>query len=251
MPAKAAPDIKPIRQKHYDVPQSRYPQCAQLPLRSVILAPSGGGKGVLLQNLILDIYRGCWERVFIFSPSIDVDSAWIPVKKYLLEDRKMGAEDKLFFDSYDPEALEGIIDTQRQVVEHQKKEGHRKLFQILIVVDDFADDPSFSRQSKLLHSLFTRGRHSQISTLVSTQKYNSISPLIRVNATELYVFRLRSIQDLSTVIDENSALLDKATLMKVYRMATEEPYSFLFVNLQEKELDKMFMLKFDRRFRFR
>ena len=163
----------------------------------------------------------------------------------------MGAEDKLFFDSYDPEALEGIIDTQRQVVEHQKKEGHRKLFQILIVVDDFADEPSFSRQSKLLHSLFTRGRHSQISTLVSTQKYNSISPLIRVNATELYVFRLRSIQDLSTVIDENSALLDKATLMKVYRMATEEPYSFLFVNLQEKELDKMFMLKFDRRFRFR
>ena len=251
MPAKAAPDIKPIRQKHYDVPQSRYPQCAQLPLRSIILAPSGGGKGVLLQNMILDIYRGCWERVYIFSPSINIDSAWLPVKKYLMEERNMGAEDKLFFDEYDPEALEGIIDTQRQVVQHQKKEGHRKLFQVLIVVDDHADDPAFSRQSKLLHSLFTRGRHSQISTIVATQKYNAVSPIIRVNATELYVFRLRSIQDLSTVIDENSALLDKATLMKIYRMATEEPFSFLFVNLQEKELSSMFMVRFDRRFRFR
>lgn len=249
-PTMAAPDIKPIRQKTFDVPQSRFPQCAKLPLRSIILAPSGGGKGVLLQNLILDVYRGCWERVYIFSPSIDVDSAWQPVKRYLTEDRKMGASDKLFFNEYDPEALQGIIDTQRQVVEHQKKEGHKKLFQVLIVVDDFADDPAFSRQSKLLHSLFTRGRHLQISTVVATQKFNAISPIVRVNATELYIFRLRSSQDLNTVIEENSALLDKATLLKVYKMATEEPFSFLFVNLQEKDLDQMFMARFARRYRF-
>ena len=162
----------------------------------------------------------------------------------------MGTGDKLFFDVYDPEALQKIIDDQRQVVEHQKREGHKKLFQVLIVVDDFADDPTFSRNSKLLHSLFTRGRHLQLSTVVATQKYNAVSPLIRVNATELYVFRLRSIQDLNTVIEENSALLDKATLMKVYRLATEEPFSFLFVNLQEKNLDEMFMARFARRYRF-
>jgi hypothetical protein len=246
----AAPDIRPIKQKTFDVPQSRFPQCAKLPLRSIILAPSGGGKGVLLQNLIMDVYRNCFERVYIFSPSIDVDSAWEPVKKYLVEDRKMGTGDKLFFDVYDPEALQKIIDDQRQVVEHQKREGHKKLFQVLIVVDDFADDPTFSRNSKLLHSLFTRGRHLQLSTVVATQKYNAVSPLIRVNATELYVFRLRSIQDLNTVIEENSALLDKATLMKVYRLATEEPFSFLFVNLQEKNLDQMFMARFARRYRF-
>ena len=88
----AAPDIKPIRVKTWDVPQSRYPQCAQLPLRSIILAPSGGGKGILLQNLILDIYRGCFERVYIFSPSIHVDSAWHPVKEFLTGHRKDGAK---------------------------------------------------------------------------------------------------------------------------------------------------------------
>ena len=84
----AAPVIMPIRQKSNDVPASRYKQCAGLPLRSIILAPSGGGKGILLQNFILDIYR-CWfERVFIFSPSINVDSNWIRVQKYLQEGRK-------------------------------------------------------------------------------------------------------------------------------------------------------------------
>ena len=64
----AAPDIKPIRVKAWDVPQSRYPQCAQLPLRSIIMAPSGGGKGILLQSLILDIYPGLLRaRLHIFA----------------------------------------------------------------------------------------------------------------------------------------------------------------------------------------
>ncbi len=108
-------------------------------------------------------------------------------------------EPPLYYDHYDPEALQNRIDTQRKIIEYQKKqENTTHLFQILIVVDDFADDPSFSRNSKLLHSLFTRGRHSQISTILSTQKFASISPVIRVNASELYVSKLRNYQDLET-----------------------------------------------------
>ena len=64
-----------------------------------------------------------------------------------------------------------------------------KMFSILIVIDDFADNPSFSRNSKLLHSLFTRGRHSFISTIVSTQSYTAIAPILRQNASMLIVFR--------------------------------------------------------------
>ena len=171
------------------------------------------------------------------------------MKKYLQEGRNKTA-DELFFDEYDPAALEEIVDTQKKVVERQKDHGHKKLFQILIVVDDFADDPAFSRHSKLLHALFTRGRHNQISTVVATQTYNAVSPIVRVNTTELYVFRLRSSQDLNTVIEENSALVDKATLMKVYRLDTADPISFLLINLQEKTLDHMFMIRFAKRFRF-
>ena len=70
------------------------------------------------------------------------------------------------------------------------KKEIKKLLQILIIIDDFADDSSFSRQSKLLHALFTRGRHSQISTIVATQKFTALHPIIRVNASELFVFRL-------------------------------------------------------------
>ena len=85
------PDIKPISIKEFQTKQSKYEQAQKLPVRGILLAPSGGGKGVLLQNMILDIYRDCFERVYIFSPSINVDHTWLPVKSCL--DNKMNLSD--------------------------------------------------------------------------------------------------------------------------------------------------------------
>ena len=134
------------------------------------MGPSGAGKGIVLQNMIMDIYDKCFERVYIFSPSFHVDQTWLPVKEYLKKTINMkDNEPPLYYDHYDPVSLEMIIDTQRKIVEHQKKQKEtKKLFQIMIIVDDFADDPSFSRNSKLLHSLFTRGRHSATLTATTT-----------------------------------------------------------------------------------
>ena len=240
------PDIKPISIKQFETKQSKYDQVQKLPVRGILLGPSGAGKGVLLQNMILDIYRDCFERVYLFSASINVDHTWLPVKSYL--DNKISLsedEPSLYYDTYDPESLQAIINTQRKIVEHQKTKRSNKLFSILIIVDDFADDPSFSRNSKLLHSLYVRGRHSQISTLVSTQKFAALSPLIRVNACSLYVFRLRNYQDLNTFLDEVSAIVDRKTLLQMYKSATDLDFGFLFVKLNSRSKKNMFMVKFN------
>ena len=75
----SVPSIQPIKLKEYEVRQSKYNVVGKLPIRSVLLAPSGGGKTILLQNMILDIYKGCFSRVYLFSPSIRVDTTWGPV----------------------------------------------------------------------------------------------------------------------------------------------------------------------------
>ncbi len=68
------------------------------------------------------------------------------------------------------------------------------------MVDDFADDPSFTRQSKLLRALYTRGRHNMISSITATPKFKAIHPINMVNAIELYVYRLRNYKALETFI---------------------------------------------------
>ena len=123
----------------------------------------------------------------------------------------------------------------------------KKLFQILIVVDDFADDRSLVRNSQLLHSLYIRGRHTAISTITSTQVYNLISPIIRKNATNLYVFKLRNAKDLEALLEELSALYDKNTILEIYWTATEGPRNFLYINITAKKLSDMFYLNFGKR----
>ena len=120
----AVPDIKPIKTKQYDVPESRYKQAGKLPFRSIILGSSGSGKTILLQNMIIDIYKQIFERIYIFSPSIDVDyQTWLPVKKYIKNELKLEETDdeKFYFSEYDPEALSKIIETQKKMIEYQKK----------------------------------------------------------------------------------------------------------------------------------
>ena len=239
---KKTPDIKPIKIKEYEVKQSEYDHVGKLPIRSLLIGPSGSGKTVLLQNMILDIYKDCFSRIYIFSPSIDIDDSWSSVKKYIEHDMKVKntKDEPIFFDHYDPAALQKIINTQHKITEYMKKQGHKKLYQILIIVDDFADEPLFTRQSKLLHALFTRGRHSSISSIVSTQKWSALAPIIRVNATELYIYRLRNYKDIECYLDELSALYDKKTLLDAYNQATSQPYSFLYVKLTAPKKEDLF-----------
>ena len=123
---------------------------------------------------------------------------------------------------------------------------------ILIVVDDHANDPKFVRYSKLLHGLFTRGRHDAVSVICSTQKYNVLVPIIRLNASSLYIFRLNNASELMSLIEDNSAIVDKQQLLDMYHQAVNDaPYSFFYVNMNAKTLTKCFILDLNRHFKLR
>ena len=87
-------NIEPIKLKEYETKQSKYDIAPKIPFRSIILGPSGSGKTILLQNMILNIYKNCFSRIYIFSPSIDVDSTWLPVKKYIEDEMELKESDK-------------------------------------------------------------------------------------------------------------------------------------------------------------
>ena len=123
------PTIKPIEVKEFTSKQSKYEVVGKLPLRDIILGPSGAGKGILIANMILDIYKGCFDRVYIFSPSINVDKTWNPVKEYIEKSQKVDPKkEQIYFDHYDAEALEKIVSTQTKIAEHMKSQGYKNIF---------------------------------------------------------------------------------------------------------------------------
>ena len=127
--------------------------------------------------------------------------------------------------------------------------GRKWLPQILIVISDHADNPrAVHRAGGILETLFVRSRHFGVSCWCDSQALKLLSPSVRLNLAGLAVFRLRSMHDLQSILDEYSALgVDKKDLLAMYKAATKEPYSFLYVNLLARDLDQMFFKRFEAR----
>ena len=256
------PIVKPINVKEYDFKQSKYEVAPKLPASMIISAPSGFGKTILLQSLILDIYRNCFARIYVFSPSINVDSIWTPVKKYIKDEMKVDTEkEQCFFEEYIASDLQKIIERHHKVIEHQKKNDHKTLHSCLLVIDDMADNEKFSRHSSLLNQLYVRGRHNALTVITSVQAYRALSRIIRANSRQLFFFKMRNYKEIETMVEELSAMLinkkmladaknvaeAKRLLLEIYNEATSEPYSFLYCNLTKSDIDEVFMKNFTHR----
>ena len=186
----------------------------------IFLGPSKSGKTVTLISLILEQYRGVFERIYIFSPSIDIDDGWIPVKKYIEQDLGVNTErEQAYWDEWDEAALRRIIQQQRKITEASKKLEMKKLYQVLIICDDLAGCASAPQtQRRPGHSLHQGSSYAD-----------------------------QHLGQLAEATAHLSALLPKEQLYQLYEQATREPYSFLFVYYL-KPRNEMFYKRFEERF---
>ena len=231
----------------YHSKQSKQEDVPILPMRSLIIGPSASGKTYLLNNLITNIYKNCFERVYIFSQSIYLDRTYDPIK----ETQKEIKNEDLYFETFDEAALQNIINNHSRIIAKLKDEKSKEMYNICIVIDDFIDDRRISNNSKALNSLFIRGRHSFISTICLIQKYISVSPMIRLNVSALMIFKLKNMKDLNALLDETSALINKKKLLEIYERAIEQKYNFLYINLMADNINEMFFINFDKQFRIK
>ena len=192
------PVIEPLKQPSYEYPQSKTEILARLPVRGLVLSPGSGGKTTMLTRLLVDkeFYGGKFSRIYWFSPSATVDDSLDPLREYVktLQDQDT---DPTFHDEFDVNFIKNILDKQRKISELLKRRGAKKRFNVIIIVDDHADNPAaMHRAGGILETLYVRARHFGVSTIVSSQKLKLMSPTVRVNLTALWIFRLRNHSDL-------------------------------------------------------
>ena len=127
------PYVKPHKMPEYEFQQSKYDVAPRIPFSQIIVAPSGSGKTILLQNMMLDIYRVCFERIFIWSSSIHIDSVWHPVKHYIEKTLKIDPKkEKMYVDDFNQHDTEKVIDLQYKISKYQKDHKFKRLFATLI-----------------------------------------------------------------------------------------------------------------------
>ena len=223
-----------------------------LPTSFILAAPTASGKTMIILNLLLRYYKDQFARIWMFSPSIKLDPQYEPLRKYL---ERMSNQDTepLMFEDLDQQVLGRILNDQRQIVEECRKRKQQSP-NVCIVLDDLADrgDILQKRQGAAsggswLVTLATRGRHFGVSWIVSSQVLNLVGTVIRKNCRCMCVWRLRNHKEVETLCEELSGVYDKDTLMQLYRTATADPYSFMFVRLDAKTRETMFWLRFEAR----
>ena len=245
------PKILPLKDGTATFPQSKTEILPKLPIRSLVLGPSSGGKTTLITRLIIDdqFYGGKFSKIYWFSPSASVDQGLDPLRSYV-KDIQDQDKDPTFHDEFEVSVIETILKRAKNVTQHLKDTKQTKRFNILIVIDDHADNQQVVHKcGGILETLYVRARHFGVSTIISSQKLKLISPCIRVNLTALFVFRLRNHSDLiDGVIKEYSALVDSKTLLAMYRKAVSVPFGFLYINLLARDVNNMFFNIFLSRF---
>jgi len=243
------PSIKPHKEVKYTSKQSKYDIAPNLPARMFLCGKSGSGKTILLQNFILDIYKNCFKRVYIFSPSIHVDTAWKPVIDYIEEvlDVNLNKE-KCLFEEYNEEDLLNIIDQQKHVVKYLKDRKYKEIYNICIIIDDMLDNTALMKHSNILNSLFSRGRHNFITTIVSSQTYKSVSSIVRKNLTDMFLFKTFNQAEIESILEETTGIVSKKDFLHMYHTALKEPYNFFWIRMSSRDVNDMFYNGFNSKF---
>ena len=216
-----------------------------IPNRIALLAQSNSGKTVLIINMLKKVYLDLYDDVLIISHSIKLDPSW----NELRGSGRGKIPDENMMEEYNGDKLKEFIDRHINIREIQKKEHKKKLGQILIILDDIIDshEITHSKTDSILNTLFIRGRHSGISVWFSSQKFKlSIPRIVRLNCSHYFIFRLGQKSERDDVLAEFSALVDMNTLLDIYTDATSEPYSFLYIDRTQHDLNNIFHKKFEK-----
>ena len=222
-----------------------------LPTSFVLAAPTASGKTMIILNILLRYYKDMFARIWMFSPSIKLDPQYAPLRKKL-ESMTDQQKEPTMFEDLEQEVLGKLLDEQRLITEECRK---RKIKppQVCVILDDLADRGDIltkragGNKGSWLVSLATRGRHFGVTWIISSQVLNLVGTVIRKNTRCMCVWRLRNHKEVETLCEELSGVYDAKTIMELYKHATADPYSFMFVRLDAKTRRDMFWLRFEAR----
>lgn len=190
------------------------------PYRSYIVGASQSGKTNYMLNLMTreGYYKNYFDRIFVISPTaLDLDKSYQELEKKT----KYEKGKDLFFFNCDTQVLQTILDVQTE----EKKEK-----KVLVILDDIVSYKKFCNSNELLQFAIM-SRHYNISMFILSQAFHLIAKSIRLNMSNIIFFRGADIETEKLCEQYTPAGMRKKDFKELVEKCTEEPYSFLFIDL--------------------
>lgn len=194
-----------------------------LPVRMVVVGKSQlSGKSTIILNMLLrpEFYGGKFE----------------PEDIYLVSNNKLDNKLRILADQlevpgsnimrFSEDRLQSVYDHIEDMAQEAVEEGTIPV-RSLVVVDDVAFSGDLkSKINGVMSQLACNGRHANISTIVTAQKYSQLSTVIRTNCTAAILFG-NSQRELDLITEDMNFLQTKKEFVNVFRDTTREKNSFM------------------------
>lgn len=201
-----------------------------LPFRLLIVGASQrSGKTNRIANLLLkkepNGYRGLFEgeNIYIVSPSADTD------QKIKTMREQLDIPDENVFLEYDEDTMMTLYDILEEQFNEAVESGEEPPRTLI-----FLDDMSFSgalksRANGFISKLFCNGRHINLSSIITSQRYCDIATVCRENPTGCILFSCTDKQ-LEHITEDHNYIGDKKKFGKMFRKETNKKHSSFIVN---------------------
>ena len=234
--------IKPINTKKSKIYKNAYMNANIIPAhpcRVLFNGRSKSGKSVLVANLLQkeQFYKGYFTYIFLFAGQAD-DT---------FEDIKEIVPSQIFEDPDEwGENLRKIFEAQKKFI---SENGIDKSPRILLIFEDIINYTKFMRTDPSFTKLFIAGRHANISTWITSQSFTRLPRVCRLNCDSIFYFQ-GSQSERELIVEEFShPKLNKKQMRNLVSLATDDPYSFLYINNQvpwkerlRKNLDEIIII---------
>ena len=202
------------------------------PFSMITIASSGCGKTAMVAYLINEHLQDFYHRIIIMSETTDSRAN----KHYWSKlDKEKTTLVKDFNDIY----LQSVFKAQYYV-----KEQQGWFENVLIFIDDF------NVKSKILNNIYAKGRHANISIIMSLHDVNMISPMIKQNTYYVMYLKTRGkfhqilnhfVYPYIDLVDKDDAKIVKDVTSKVLN----NPYTALIIET-EKAIFNVFKIPKDK-----
>ena len=217
-----------------------------LPMRVLIIGKSDlSGKTNMVDNLLLrpmdkmdlegqlyykDNFKG--EDIYLFSASHSSDEKL----GALIEFKKIPAAN--IFDGIDEGDLvnmyKRVEDKYKRAVEEEETPAHS-----LVIFDDCSYGGGLKRKiNGIISKIFSNGRHILLSSIITAQKYTTISTTCRENMSGMIVFQCADLQ-LRTIYNDLVIPYDYRMFREIFEYITEDEHSFMVYNTRLPKRDRI------------
>ena len=192
------------------------------PFRMLIIGPSGSGKTNTLLHLINNLHP--IDKIYLYAKDIHE-----PKYEYLINKRERAGIKNL----KDPQAFIEYSDDMNDVPDDIKNYNKNRAKKVLIVFDDMIADTEYNKNFKrIIKELFYRVHKINVSIVFITQSYFKALKDARLNSTHYILMKIGKKKRMKRIAEEKSGHLDYKDFLKMYNYCTEEPYSFMTIDVR-------------------